>query len=427
MTRNTFVFSFSIVIFAIFSVCSVSSTWAATDNEKEKASEGSKFVLQSPDGGNSLTFGLTVQMLYEYYEKDMGPNEHPEYSSIYRWRRIRPTLRGTMLDGDLRCYLHINAVPGALELMDFNIEYAFRPEVQLRFGQFKIPFTRYRIHSNKNLQFSDWAIVTRYFGAERQVGFSLHNGYEKPMPFEYELGLFNGLNSRKSHGIGIAEVSGEKVGNPSDLVEPVPYDEFHPSVVCHLAYNYGRIVTSYETDFAKRGFRFAGGASAIWDANPAPYRDFSLRLAPEFLMKVRGFAISGTYYVGFHEKDSVMERTALDMTGAVVQTSYLIGQWVEPAVRYAYVGTTSEFRIDASRRASSIIAATDKEKREEIKGQYANAGRLKAEREYTVGLNVYMVRRTLKLQNDMSILQHLASDGDIKQDLRFRSQLQLAF
>lgn len=375
-----------------------------------------------------LSLGLNVQMFYQYLEKDMGEEVHPEYSSQFKWRRIRPTATGHLLDDDLRFYLHLNVAPGALELMDFYVDYTFFPEVRLRVGQYKVPFTRYRIQSYSNLQFVDWAIVTKYFGAERNLGISLHNGYEKPMPIEYEIGLFTGRNSRTSHGVGISQVTGEPVTNPSDLVEPAAQDEFHPAVGAHMAYNYDNIQTAYETDFEKTGFRFAAGASAVWDANPVPYRDFSLRVAPELLMKFYGISLSGNYYMGFDEPDGEMARTALSMTGFLVNASYLISKWVEVSARYAQVDTDKKFREDAMDRAQDIISAeSDPETAEALADQYANVGRIKSENEITACVNIYLVGRKLKLQNDASWLGHVNHDDEEKQDFRFRTQLQLAF
>ncbi len=108
----------------------------------------------------------------------------------------------------------------------------------------------------------------------------LHNGCEKPPKWQYEFGAFNGINSRKSHGVGLADISGEEAPNRSDLVDPALYDQAHPALAAHLAYNHNDIVTAYDTDFAKTEFRFALGVSGYWDSNPAAYRDFSARAAP---------------------------------------------------------------------------------------------------------------------------------------------------
>ena len=74
-------------------------------------------------------------------------------------------------------------------------------------------------------------MVTRYFGAERQIGLVMHNGYEKHGAFEYEVGVFTGVNARKSHATGLASIFGEELANPSDLYDPAAPADLHPEVV----------------------------------------------------------------------------------------------------------------------------------------------------------------------------------------------------
>ena len=77
----------------------------------------------------------------------------------------------------LKFKLHLSTAPPSLELMDYYLNYRAKKEhLQFRFGQYKVPFTRYRIQSFQRLTFVDWSIVTRYFRAERvakQLGFEL--------------------------------------------------------------------------------------------------------------------------------------------------------------------------------------------------------------------------------------------------------------
>ena len=384
-------------------------------------------TLESENGANTITPSLAVQLQFSYLEKDMGPGQHPDYSSVLQWRRIRPKVKGTMLHKDLAYQLHFNTAPGALELMDFYIDYTVTPLFHVRVGQNKIPFTQYRNGSFSDLQLVDWPITIKYFGAERQVGFTFHDGINKAGAFQYELGVYSGMNARKSNDVGFAQVFGEKPQNPSSLVEPAPLDEFHPALALHLAYNHDHIVTAYNTDFEKRGPRFSAGGSVVWDANPIYFRDYALRAAPELLFKCSGFSLGGVFYTGFYEQEGDMDRMALATTGATVSTSYLIGHAVEIAARYSYAGTTKDLRDDAAQRGDDRIASASAETLEQVATQYANAGLVHTEREYNAGINVFLSGRTLKLQNDASWLTHIDYKGRIKEDLLIRSQLQLAF
>ena len=161
--------------------------------------------------------------------------------------------------------------------MDFYLDYAAHPEARIRVGQSKIPFTRYRIQSFKNLQFVDWAITTKYFGAERQAGSRCTTATKSPGGSSTRRGSTpESTPGRPTRG-GSRFSPARTIENPSDLVDGSAIDEFHPAVALHLAYNHAGIVTSYDTDFAGGGFRFMAGVSGVW--TPTRYRTRTRRCA----------------------------------------------------------------------------------------------------------------------------------------------------
>ena len=412
----------TVLVVVLFSVVAIFGTAVAQDKKGKP-----KFEWEAQDGISHLSPGLTVQLLYSYYEKDMGEDIHPEYSSEIEWRRIRPKLSGNLFSDKLGFYLHASTAPGSIELLDMYLDYSFHKQARLRVGQYKIPFTQYRQNSYSNIMLPEWPVTVRYFGAERQMGIMLHNGVNSSQTFEYRVGLFNGMNARKSNGVGTARVTGEVVANPSDLIEPGPQDEFHPETVAYLGYNYGGIDNSVGTDWKKTGPRLALGASGTYDSNPVPYRDFSLRAAPELLFKVYGFSIGGVYYVGWYEEDGEADQRAVSMTGAMGKAGYLIGRWVEIVARYSWVGINEDFREDALDRAQAFIASAPEDELEEVTAQYKKAGTIKTESELNAGFNIYIFKTNLKLQNDISLLDRTDLDDETYRDLRWRSQLQFSF
>jgi len=152
-----------------------------------------------------------------------------------RARRIRSTFTVSRPEYETVFRLHLSPAPGSFELMDMYFNAGLTSQLQLRVGQYKMPFTRYRIQSFQRLTFVDWAIVTRYFGAGRQIGFSLHNGYEGPPRFAYAIGIFSGVIARAAHATGFPLLFGEKLTNPSDLSGSALKSEFHP-VLCRCGY-----------------------------------------------------------------------------------------------------------------------------------------------------------------------------------------------
>lgn len=385
------------------------------------------FALISEDGSWSLQPGLAVQLRYQLDAKDLG-HDDGNVDGFVEARRIRPTLRGTMLSRDLGYYLHLSTAPGSIELMDVYLDYGFHPSLRARAGQWKIPFTRRRTGSFKNLTLVDWPVTTLYFGAERQMGIALHNGYERaPCGLEYEAGVFTGVNARAAHAVGLSRVFGEIAPNPSDLADPAPRADLHPEIVVHVAYNLGDIDTSTDTDWRGGPLRISAGFSAAWDLDPRRYLEPAVRLAPEVLLKLRHLSLSGVVYTGLVSTGDGMGDQDLGMLGAEFEASYLFIGRLELALRYATVQLDEDLLLDARSRARSLITAeTDPETRAALERQYGNAGTVQREHETSVGLNVYFIGRCLKLQSDLSWLAHDTTRGR-EHDLRLRLQLQLVF
>ncbi len=289
-----------------------------------------KFEIASPDRAWTLRIGLTAQ-IWTVIE-DSGPLGGERDRSVdLELRRVRPTLSGSAFTSDLRYLLHIALLPGKWEFMDMMVDYAFTPRFHVRVGQWKIPYTRYRIRSYKNRQVVDWAGVSTYFGAERQVGVLLHDGYDArtPPPFEWAIGVFTGANARTAHAVG-----------PSKLYEADPDVEdrnFHPEIVGRIGYNHNGINTTGENDLEGGGFRFAVSMSGTWDLAPVWAEDWALRGAVDVLMKVRGFSLSGTFYAATVQDGPSLGDQAPGALGVYAATGYVIKKRVEIAGQYAAV------------------------------------------------------------------------------------------
>jgi len=417
----------------LFSACSVwsldkadpetSSGSRQADAEKPDAAQWpdriGPFEFESDDGLSSIRPGLSLQLLFSY-ENEQASSAGRQNSASIQSRRIRPTLKGHIHGDDISYYLHLSTNVGSLELIDLYFDFRIVPDVVIRVGQCKIPFTRYRIMSFKNLTFPDWPSVTEYFGAERQMGLSLHNGYEKQKEFAYVIGAYTGQNARAAHTTELAHTYGMSVSNPSDLTDPAPPDEFHPELAGHFSYNYGGIDTKTDTDWNGGKVRFSLGISAAWDIRPVRYVDIAQRIAPEFLLKVSNISFFTAFYAGFVQDTYLgsVSDPAPAVMGALVQTSYLFIKRVEISARYAYVDTNNEILEDARMRATADadIAPEDLDK----------IGVVNQEHEAALGINFYIIGTNLKLQTDVSWLGTRLVHEE-RDDVRVRSQLTLAF
>ena len=381
------------------------------------------FEIFSADSASSIRLQFAGQLRLIYDSRDNGPDAARTEKLSMQARRIRLTLAGTVYNANLSYRLHLSTAPKSLELMDFYFDYKFRPYLQFRFGQYKTPFTRSRIQSFQRLAFVDWAIVTKYFGAERQMGFAFHNGYEQPPKYGYIVGVFSGANARASHAIGLSDVYGEKVFNPSDLANPGTTDKFHPELFFHITYNANNIKINSSSDEAKTGLRYSLGMSSAWDLFPTEYHDFSLRFAPELLVKYRGLSFLAAGYVGYSKiGDPAKNKPA--MTGGLFQTAYRINSRFEISARYAIVGFKDRLTDDARERAMQLIADSGNDP--DVIEQYENAGQILQEQELTTGFNIYISGHSLKWQNDIGWLKHFFIDEN-RDDYQIRSQFQVSF
>ncbi len=380
------------------------------------------FEISSPDSSTTLKIQLAAQFLTAWENKDNGAGNDRESILYMKARRIRPTLTVSVPEYRISFKLHLSAAPGSIELMDFYSETKLSSLINFRLGQYKIPFTRYRIQSFQRLTFVDWAIVTKYFGAERQMGLSIHNGYEKLPRWGYVFGLFSGVNARAAHAVGLASIYGEKPVNPSDLSGSSLKSKFHPELVCHASWNGNNIDVSTDADTEGGNLRYSLALSAAWDLNPTDFEDMALRLAPELLCKYRHLSLMGVGYIGFVDMDDSM-RIRKAMTGFLVQTAYCINRRIELSLRYAAIDIDDKITDEALLRAQAIVADTDDD---DITSQYKNAGNILGEREGTFGVNVYLDGHGFKVQNDIGFARYQRRDED-RTDWLARSQLQLSF
>jgi len=393
--------------------------------------------MYSKDSTSSIRLQFAGQWRVFFLSRGQGSDNARNEDVFAQTRRLRLVLAGSVMQPELTYRVHLSAAPYSLELMDFYVDYWFDPQTRIRYGQYKVPFTRYRIQSFQRLTFADWAVVTRFFGAERQIGLSVHNGYERPPKWAYAVGVFTGVNARASHGVGVPLVYGESRPNPSDLADPAPSPNFHPEIFFHAALNTSGINVRSETDAKSTDLRQSLAFSAAWDFDPVRYQDFAGRFAAEVLAKYRGASCAALGYAGLIEIGE-SSCTKLGMVGGLVQAAYRINQRFEISTRYAVVDFHDDLIDDARARAVRLIDhaelllydADEKEFAQhyldDLTAQYKNAGQVLRENEITVGFNIYLIEHSLKWQNDFGFLRHTRRDEN-RDDYLARTQFQVAF
>lgn len=328
-------------------------------------------------------------------------------------RRVRPSLRLRALDGRLLALASLNTSPSALEILDAWAEYAITTTLRVRGGQAKVPFTAYRMRSFTELAFVDWALVTRYFGGERQLGFELHNRGASG-PVEFSVGAWGGTTMRAAHGQGVASVYGEPVENLSDLRALHAPDSPHPELSGRLALHRAR----------DAGVRIDAGLNAFVDLRPAAAHDLRAAFAPELSLATGALRVDVTAYLGLSD---LVERAGVGMLGGLLaEVQVRAHERVTVALRYARTDRSEALRDDARARATRLAAEAGDAQRAAVVRRYAEAGAVLREHELTGGLVVRLVDTTLTWQSDFGWLRTERVDG-ARDELRGRTQLQVSF
>lgn len=348
------------------------------------------------DGRHDLRVGLAGQLRAQQVVPTDG-GEVP--SPTVALQRLRFTVHGRFIDETVQIKLQLNLVPGKAELIDLFTDVRAHPRVRLRAGLWKIPFTRYRDQSFVGLHMADWALVTRAFGGERQLGLAVHDGWRDG--FQYAFAVFTGGNQRVSHGMGLVDGYGTDVGNPSRLDAPDPDVTLHPELV--LRAGWGSAGLDPTAPFDREGGPLRGGAwlSATADTNPVRGEDFVFRLAPEGLVKGAHVSVAAAAYAGWLRDGGRAIRPAL--LGGWTAVGWHAHRHLDLALRWAQVWRLPALAADV----------------EDLTGQPGPAG---TTWELGPAAHVRILGDDLAWQTDVRYVED-ALDGAVV----VRSQLQAAF
>lgn len=121
------------------------------------------------------------------------PEEGDDVGS-FRIRRMKTKFEGWVYIRDLTYELQLNWADSANVLEDAVVNYDFTKggkALQLRAGQFKVPFGRQELTSSGSQQFVDRALVTNRFARGRDIGLQVW-GTPAAGKLDWRVGIFNG-------------------------------------------------------------------------------------------------------------------------------------------------------------------------------------------------------------------------------------------
>lgn len=140
-----------------------------------------------------LVISNRVQVRYTQQMPDEGDDK-----GSFRIRRAKTKFSGWIYTKNLTYEIQMNW-PSSTVLEDANINYDFKGDdsVQLKAGQFKVPFGRQELTSSGSQQFVDRSAVSNEFAKGRDIGLQLH-GLAADKKISWAVGIFNGAGTNVS-------------------------------------------------------------------------------------------------------------------------------------------------------------------------------------------------------------------------------------
>lgn len=158
-------------------------------------------TVSSADGRYLMKLGGRIQALYQYDSPDaeaarasapLGARPVEGSRSLFRVRRGRLALSGHVVDPTWQYKVQVELVGSSLSLKDAYVNWRpVGPGVQLRVGQFKVPFGRQELTSVFKQQLVDRSVVSGAFADGWDDGVMV---WGEPLGgrVEYYAGVFNG-------------------------------------------------------------------------------------------------------------------------------------------------------------------------------------------------------------------------------------------
>ena len=348
-------------------------------------------AITDENGLFRLQFQARLQALYAY-ESEEGTEQFAD-EQAFSINRARLTLKGHVFSRQLKYKFQSDFGKGALTLKDFYVNYESEDVgLQLRVGQWKRPFSRQQITSSGRLELISRATTDKAFGAGRDIGFAIHNGYEKSPPLEFALGVFNGTGIKPALRADVMMEEDEAVVVNGKFTN-VP-QVFHPAVVLRAGLNHGRVKGYQEADLDGGDLRAGIAFSTLVEFDADGDDNSGVRSEIDGIAKFHHLSLSGGFFHGLAQDGTSFYDQDYDAIGAHIQLGYAVAGWVQPVVRYSRVDPTGD------------------ENHEDV---------------YTLGLSTYFFAHNVKWQNEASLIDTSVTEEGSVTTYQVLSQMQFAF
>jgi hypothetical protein len=264
--------------------------------------------------------------------------EDPDFANALEIRRARLEASGAIHTKALQYKLQLDFGRGYVTLKDWIADVAIAPAVKLRAGQWKRPFSRQQINSSGRLEVTDRAITDRAFGAGRDIGIAVHNGYEDSPDLEWAVGVFNGTGDGARFVPVVDATTGAVTGGS---LTNVP-SKLRPVWVARAGINRGGIKGYTEADLEGGPLRYAVAANIALDGDNDDDDKSSQKAGVDYIAKVSGFSTTGALYLMTEQDGLALTDVTLGFVGFHVQGGYMVSPKVQVVGRYALIDARND-------------------------------------------------------------------------------------
>ena len=315
------------------------------DGPVVSAGLGRGVTVRTADGRFSLTTRLRAQIRATYLSETVGVSEADQDPAAIsaEVRRLRLLFQGNFFGPDWQYYVQLGFSRGDTEtdlrlpLRDAYVTWSHVRDLNIRFGQGKVPFNRQRVISSSALNMVDRSVANAEFNLDRDVGIQLLStdlgGLDKRLA--YNVGIFSG-DGRNRIGTNagllyVARFQYAPFGGFDDMVEGDVMRERRLRMAIEVAGAYNMQTLRYRS---------------TWDGTYlfGPY-DY-VHATGDVVLKYAGWSFSAEAIyrgvVGTQSRTQTVD--GADVTersragwGYNVQTGYFFDEHLEAVARYSHV------------------------------------------------------------------------------------------
>ncbi len=364
------------------------------------------FKLQDASN-NTLRASFLLHGLSSIAVNDVGDVD----DTLFTFRRLRPGFDLMLWEQRFVARAVWDLAPGSAQLVDGFASYELTSSLTMTAGQFKTPLYRYRLNSGSDQVLVDWSRTTKYTGGERQRGASLRGGLLAG--FSYNVGVFTGRNSRRSHGTGVALIYDSVLSNPSSLTSSGNDASLQPEVIGHVGWSSSDMDASTFEDREGGGPGVYVGVGGAHDFAPELAMEAKTRLSLEVMAKWRGMSLYTGGFVASSELVQQPDATTFGVRAGLVEATYRVGQRWSLGGRFSLI-VLNDVLVEDARMTREMMEPSSKPLYSRFE-------------EYGLGAKYDLYGENFQLALDVGYLRDHVSSGGVNASGFARAQWLLRF